>query len=206
MESDLVGIPVALAAVAVVGFAIVAFYLAGPVAGLVFVALGLGLFYLLITRPGSQPRDDEPADPRPRAEGGVATGDARRLLVIANRGLGEPGIAERLRALAGDGAEIRIVAPAPAASALRALADDVDAEHEAAEQRLEGVLAALRETGTEAGGHADTEADPRSALADGLREYSADHVALIRGDEPGWDEADEYAARLEAEGVSVTRL
>ncbi len=52
MTSDLVAIPVTLAAIAVLGVALGGFYLAGPVGGLLFALLGLGLAYLLMIQPG----------------------------------------------------------------------------------------------------------------------------------------------------------
>lgn len=52
MTSDLVGIPVTLAAVAVFAAAIGGFYLAGPVGGIGFALLSLGLAYLVLIQPG----------------------------------------------------------------------------------------------------------------------------------------------------------
>jgi hypothetical protein len=52
MTSDLVAIPVTLAAIAVFGAAVGGFYLAGPIGGLLFALLGLGLAYLVMIQPG----------------------------------------------------------------------------------------------------------------------------------------------------------
>lgn len=207
MESDLVGIPVTLAGAAVVALAIGGFYVAGPLAGFVFVTLGLGLIYLLVTRPGSRPPADSAAELRRRSRE-TATGDhVPRVLVVANSGLSQPELTARLRQiLAKRPTEIRVVAPAAPASRLRALADDVDDERRAAAARLESLLAKLRSAGVAASGHVDDEGDPHSALADGLREFGADEVLLVPGDERGWPKAVRLGAELKQDGLRVTEL
>ena len=56
MESDLVGIPVTLAAAAIVAVAIGAFYFAGPLGGLAFAVLGIALVVVVAAQPGRQQR------------------------------------------------------------------------------------------------------------------------------------------------------
>jgi hypothetical protein len=207
MESDLVGIPVTLAGVAVVALAIGGFFVAGPLAGLLFVTLGLGLFYLLVTRPGSRRPADNAAELRQDSPETAAGDHVHRVLVIANSGLARPELTARVERIAAERpTEIRIVAPAAPASRLRALADDVDVERRSAAARLESLLVTLRSTDVEASGHVDDEGDPRSALADGLREFGADEVLLVPGNERGWPEAARLGAELEQDGLRVTRL
>ena len=207
MESDLVGIPVTLGAVTVVALALGGFVIAGPLAGILFAALGGGLIYLLITQPGSRRTDDDVSELRRDARETTAEVGVRRVLVVANSGLVRPELKSTVERIAARHAtEVRVIAPAAPASRLRALADDVDEDRRGATLRLESALAELRSAGVTASGHVDDEGDPRSALADGLREFGADEVLLVAGDERGWPEAAELGAELREGGLSVTEL
>jgi hypothetical protein len=207
MESDLVGVPVTLGAAAVVALAIGGFVIAGPLAGILFVVLGGGLFYLLITQPGSRRPADGAAELRRDSHETAAEDHVHRVLVIANSGLARPELTARVERIAAERpTEIRVVVPAAPVSRLRALADDVDEERRAAAARLESLLATLRSAGVTASGHVDDEGDPRSALADGLREFGADEVLLVAGDERGWPEAVQLGAELREDGLRVNEL
>lgn len=207
MESDLVGIPVTLGAATVVALALGGFVIAGPLAGILFAALGGGLIYLLITQPGSRRPVDDASELRQDARETAAEVGVHRVLVVANSGLVRPELKSTVERIADQHAtEVRVVAPAAPASRLRALADDVDEDRRGAALRLESALAELRSAGVTASGHVDDEGDPRSALADGLREFGADEVLLVTGDERGWPEAAELGAELREGGLSVTEL
>lgn len=119
--------------------------------------MGLGLFYLLVTRPGSRRPADNAAELR-RDSPETAAGDhVHRVLVIANGGLARPELTARVERIAAERpTEIRIVAPAAPASR--------------------------------------------------LREFGADEVLLVPGDERGWPEAARLGAGLEQDGLRVTRL
>ncbi len=52
LESDLVGIAVTLAAVAVFGLAFIGFYFAGPVGGIAFAIFSIGLIAMIVVQPG----------------------------------------------------------------------------------------------------------------------------------------------------------
>jgi hypothetical protein len=205
MGSDLVGIPVTLAAVAVVAITIAGFWLAGSVGGILFALLGLGLIWLLVVRPGSKPPAGATPSPPPRRDDAQAEGE-RLVLVVANHALAEPALADRLQLNRSGSVRIRIVVPASPDSHLRRLADDIDEERRAATARMETLLTTLRAAGIDASGRVDDEADPRSALADGLRQFAADQVVLVRGDERGWPEAAELASKLRRDGVEVAEL
>ncbi len=54
MESDLVGVAVTLAAVAVFGLAFAGFYVAGPIGGIAFAIFSIGLIAMIVVQPGRQ--------------------------------------------------------------------------------------------------------------------------------------------------------
>ena len=215
MTSDLVGIPVTLAAVAAFGVALALFFVAGPLAGLAFALLGLGLVYLVVEQPGRRERRELRADRRVTADFRRADADrerdngfTRRVLVVANHGLERDDVLERLRRFGGRrSAEVRIVAPIAPDSALQAIADDVDGEYRAAVRRIGAVVQALEAEGIEASGRVALEADARTTLAEGLDEFPPDELMLIVGEEHGWDGAKLLAEELRSKArLPVTTL
>lgn len=106
--------------------------------------------------------------------------EPRRLLVVANETCPCPGLAEDIRRVAGDDAEVLIVAPA-LNSRLRHFVSDVDAAIIAAQERLRVALALLAEEGLTAGGEVG-DADPMVAIDDALARFRAD--ALIVSTHP----------------------
>lgn len=52
LESDLVGVAVTLAAVAVFGLAFAGFYFAGPLGGIAFAIFSIGLIAMIVVQPG----------------------------------------------------------------------------------------------------------------------------------------------------------
>lgn len=129
------------------------------------------------------------------------------MLVVATVPVEGDVLRDRVRDHAGDGAEVRIVAPASDLSPLQWLATDEDeAREEAAsiaEEAERAVEPEARVVGTEVG---DT--DPVQAIEDALRQFPAEEVLVVTrpGDEAGWLEEDAAAEASERFGVPVTHL
>jgi hypothetical protein len=199
LKSDLIGIPVTLLAVALLGLTIAAFWIGGSLAGIVFaIPVFLAVYYFAFRR---QPSDL--AGIRARSDE-----ERHRVLVIADQGLEHPElVAELKRRHESSAAEVRIVVPVVASSRSHALADDIDQEAHTAEARLERAIRALDERGIPCRGHVDEEGDPIQALLDGLREFPANEVILVPGAEVGWPGAERLGERIRREvGVRVSEL
>jgi hypothetical protein len=131
----------------------------------------------------------------------------KRLLVVATVPVEGELLRERVRAHAGEGAEVRIVAPASDLSPLEWLATDEDeAREEAAEiaTRAErAVEPEARAVETEVG-----DPDPVQAIEDALRQFPAEEVIVVTrpGDKAGWLEQDSAEEASERFGVPVTHL
>lgn len=202
MQSDLVGVFATITVIALVLLALVVFFVLGPVAGILVGVAIVGLtFYLLskINRGGAADIGD--ISP-PSAE------SAQQILVVANQGLASPALENELARRADRGPlEVRVVAPAPAPSAAQRLADDVDAVAGRAQGRLDDALGRLSARGISASGRVDDGAAPMNSLLDGLREFPADEVLIVPGEELDWDEAEGLAGRIRAQtDVQVTEL
>jgi hypothetical protein len=199
LGSDLIGIPVTVGAAGLLGLTIGAFFVAGPVAGIVFAIPVVVLVYFFAFR--RQPSD----------LAGIRTGPdghRHRVLVVANDGLEHPGLIDEL-IRRGEPAEteVMIVAPVVATTPSHAIADDIDSEARGAEARVEETVKRIEERGVPARGHVDDEGDPMQALVDGLREFAASEVVMVPGAERGWPEAEQLAGRIRREvGVPVTEL
>ena len=204
-HSDLIGIPFTLAAVAIIVVSVGLYVVIGKVAGLfvgkLLFILGFGglLGSILLLR-GRRGETTEAIATAPDDEG-------RHLLVIANDGLTDSALcAEVCGGRNGGTTEAFLVVPVVASSRLHALADDVDSELLLAEQRLDAALASLGSAGVKAAGHPDI-GQPMRCLADGLREFPATEVVLLRGGEAGWEDAERFADRVSAElGLPVTEV
>ena len=201
-DSDLIGIPATIVA-AVVFFVPVAVFvvllllwepLPAVIISAAFAALIWGAaLYLLRTEVGGQIDTSDLTVP------GEET--PKRVLVIGDSGLDRPGVASAVA----DASQVRVLAPVMSGSALKRLADDVDAESGSAEARVEALVSDLSGKGLNATGRVDQEADPERCLLDGLREFPAHQVVLAIDAGPGWDDARALARRLEAElGLSVS--
>jgi hypothetical protein len=167
---------------------------------LFILALG-GLFGLILLLEGRRGETTDAVQPAP-PEG------PRRVLVVANAGLEQPALcAEVCRpASRGTAHEAMIVAPVVASSRLRAIADDVDTELQTAQQRIDAAVATLGRAGIKAAGRADVGA-PMRALIDGLREFPATDVVMLRAGEKGWKDANNLAQRIRTElGLHVTEV
>jgi hypothetical protein len=132
---------------------------------------------------------------------------AKRLLVVATVPVEGEILRERVRAHAGEGAEVRIVAPASDLSPLEWLATDEDAAREEAAEiagRAErAVESDVRAVETEVG-----DPDPVQAIEDALRQFPAEEVIVVTrpGDKAGWLEQDSAEEASERFGVPVTHL
>jgi hypothetical protein len=200
IDSDLVGILATVYSFGVLVVSLALFRYASPLAGIV-VAVGLWVPMLVfaIRERGYPPAALEIAR--------RADGPRHRVLVIANRRLEDPALCERVcRRSGGGNTEAMIFAPVVAASRLREIANDVDRELGLARTRLDTAIEALSGAGVRAAGRTDIAA-PAESLLDGLREYPANEIVMLR--EPGgdWEAAAALAerARLEA-GLAVSEV
>jgi len=205
LHSDLVGIPVTLALSGIIAVSVALYLVIGKWAGLfvgkLFFPLALAGLLALLVRWG---RPDVTTD---GIQAAAATAP-RRVLVLANSGLEQPAlVAEICRSAGGGNApEAMIIAPVAAASRLHALADDVDAELQAAQKRVDTVVTSLRRAGVNAAGRPDV-ARPASALIDGLREFTATEVVIVPSEEKGWHDANTLAHQIRSQlGLGVTEL
>ena len=200
LDSDLVGIPATLYTFAVLVAAFLAFRIAGGVAGMIVaVALWIPMFLFAIQGRG-----------KPSGSLGVAPageGPRHRVLVIANQGLEDPRLcAEVCRRSERAATEAMILAPVIASSRLGELADAVDRELDAAQQRLDAAIQDLRGRGVKASGRADI-ADPLESLRDGLREFPPNEILMLPGRETRWNAAVDLAEQVRAEvGLPVTAV
>jgi GABA permease len=132
---------------------------------------------------------------------------ARRLLVVTTVPVEGDVLRERVHEHAGEGAEVRIVAPASDLSPLQWLATDEDAAREEAAEIAERAERAVepeaRAVETEVG-----DPDPVQAIEDALRQFPADEVLVVTrpGDEAGWLEQDAAAEASERFGVPINHL
>ena len=199
LRSDLIGIPATLLVLGVFLLAVVAFIVAGSVAGIVIaVALGGLLFYLI----SKTDPDDLAGVHRDLDE------DRHRVLVVANEGLDHVDLGAELGARGEAAAtEVLVIAPVVATLASHAVSDDVDRERERAQRRVDRTLRRLKKAGLPARGHVDDEGDPMQALLDGMREFPPNEVVLIPGHDADWEGAESLADRVRSEvGAPVTEL
>ncbi len=198
LHSDLIGVPITLAAAGIAAISFGLFIVIGEgvglfVGALLFIlALGglVGLIALLEGRRGETTEALAIAAPGDRHD---------RILVVANEALDSPTLSREVQARRSHGAvETMIVAPVVATSAMHALANDVDHELHEAQDRVDDAVDALRAVGVTASGHVDV-GEPMRCLIDGLREFPATEVLLIEGDEHGWKDAERFAERVRAE-------
>jgi len=205
LYSDLVGIPATLAVSGIIAVSVAMYLVIGKWAGLfvgkLFFPLALvGLLWLVVrwTRIGETTDGIQPAP---------ATAP-RRVLVLANSGLEQPALLADVYRPTGRGKPqaAMIIAPVAATSWLHALADDVDAELQEAQKRVDAVVTSLRRAGVNAAGRPDV-ARPARALIDGLREFAATDVVIVTSGQKGWNDANTLAQQMRNQlGVGVTEL
>lgn len=173
---------------------VVGFYVAGPPLGL---ALGAVAVAVLLVAAASASYD-EPIETAPSP-------DRRyRVLVVATQPLEDPGLVERITAIADEGRavvdrdqapQLLVLAPARA-SLLDRWASDVGEAREAAARVLAISLAALAAAGIDATGSVG-DPDPVQAIRDELASFAAREVVLIAGPGIGGAEAEEVGRRLD---------
>ena len=135
----------------------------------VFLALALGVAAGLYLK--SDPPVREPAI---WERGG---GDRKRILVVANETVAGRALrAEILHRVAGEPADVLVVAPA-LNTRLRHWTSDEDQARAEAAARLDASLAALAEAGVEARGQVGSD-DPLEAIQDALRSFRADELIV----------------------------
>ncbi|TML01083.1 MAG: universal stress protein [Actinobacteria bacterium] len=99
------------------------------------------------------------------------------LLIVANETVEGSALVGTVRDIAlSHDAEVLVVAPA-LNSRLRHWMSDSDSAHRAAEERLAGCLARLREAGVRATGHVG-DADPMRAMEDAMAVFPADEIVI----------------------------
>jgi hypothetical protein len=131
----------------------------------------------------------------------------KRVLVVATTPVDQETLRMRVRETAGEGAEIKVVAPASDVSPLQWLATDEDeARGEAADVAREAEHAVESEAErveVEVG-----DSDPVQAIEDALRTFPAEEIVLVTrsDDEAGWLEKDADAEVSERFGIPLTRL
>jgi hypothetical protein len=113
-------------------------------------------------------------EPQPHRGGG----DGRRLLVVANHPVASPSLMAEIEKRCRNGEdEVLIVVPAITGSRAARWASDLDAPIEAARERMEASLEALRRAGLRARGQV-ADSDPNLALGDALRVFAAHEVII----------------------------
>jgi hypothetical protein len=106
------------------------------------------------------------------------TTTGRRILVVANDTVSGQELTRRVRESGGEDAAVFVVAPALTSSAIKHHLGDVDQAREPAQERLERILAELRDAGIAADGEVG-DSDPLVAVGDELRKFPADEIVLI---------------------------
>ena len=133
--------------------------------------------------------------------------EMKRVLVVATAPVDQEALRSELSEKAGEGAEIKVVAPASDVSPLQWLAtDEDDARGEAADIAREAEHAVEPEADRVEAEVGDS--DPVQAIEDALRTFQADEIVLVTrsDDEAGWLEKDADAEVSERFGIPLTRL
>ncbi len=135
------------------------------------------------------------------------SGDARRILVIANETVGGEELLAILRRKAeGVHAHVLVVCPA-LNSQLRTWASDEDGARAAAQTRLDASLAQLARDGIQAEGEVG-DGDPLQAIEDALRTFGVDEIVISTHPEgrSHWLERDVVGAARERFDVPITHV
>jgi len=167
-DAEKVGILFILGVVAMVALAGLAFALVGPLAGfLIIVAMVAGALTL-----GFRLDARGEVEVLRTADDGV-----KRLLVLAEEGLGDERLVRALNERADGETHVHVVVPALADRADR-LASDVDGPRLSAGEDLDRLLGELGGSFAAVDGSVG-DSDPRLALEDALRTFPADEVVLV---------------------------
>jgi hypothetical protein len=185
-------LPLLVAAIVVPASA--AFSIAGPPLGLATGALTVAVILVLAARAHYDAPIEVAASPDRRY----------RMLVVATEPLSDPGLIERIAAIAAEGqsladpsadSELLVVAPARP-SALDRWASDLAAARRSAGEVVAVSLGSLAAAGLDAAGHVG-DADPVQAIEDELHTYPAREVLLVDGPGLGASEVAEVRRRLD---------
>lgn len=131
----------------------------------------------------------------------------KRVLVVATAPVDQQALRSRLRETVGDGAEIKVVAPASDVSPLQWLATDEDDARGEAAAVARGAEQAVEPEAEQVDAEVG-DSDPVQAIEDALRTFAADEIVLVTrsDDEAGWLEKDAEAEVSERFGIPLTRL
>jgi len=117
---------------------------------------------------------------------GESTRSPQRILYVANQACGNPALCAEVRAHAGAGAEVLVVAPVLSSPLHRWTSDEAE-ERPLAEARLEESIGCLRRHGLRVRGRLG-DADPVEAIADALFGFPADEIVICleEPERPHW--------------------
>lgn len=168
VDKERLGLLLLAGVVGMLAVTVLAFWAAGPVAGLIVMAALVVTVLTLVFR----------RDRRGNVEVRESTGGRYRVLVVAHEGLGGERLMELLDMRQPPGGfEIHVVVPALTSSGKR-MASDVDEGIESAQGDLDRLLGELQaERRSVAGSVGDS--DPRLALEDALRQFAADEIVVV---------------------------
>jgi len=169
--------------------------------------LGLAVFVVeaavlgwFVVRHGRRERPIQQAPPR-HAEG------ERRILVVANETVGGSALLEQIRRRS-EGVDEHVLVVVPALnSPLKHWTSDEDGAREAAQERLETSLAAMRAAGIDASGEVG-DSDPLQAIEDALRTFAPDELIISTHppDRSHWLERGVVAGARERFALPVTHV
>jgi hypothetical protein len=119
-------------------------------------------------------RHEVPKKEAPRSRSGP---DERRILVVANETVGGSALLEQIRNRS-EGVNEHVLVVVPALnSPLKHWTSDEDGAREAAQERLEASLRAMRAAGIDARGEVG-DSDPLQAIEDALRTFAPDELII----------------------------
>lgn len=166
-----------VAAVVVVGAAVLIGWLTEALVGAAVLALALAVAVIAYLRAANPDRHAPLRKAAHQAHPHGASPGERHLLVIANETLSGDELREQILAVDGERTEIDILAPV-LTSQLHYGVSDIDRELELARTRLEHSLAWAREQGIVARGEVG-DPSPTTAIEDELRDFGADEVIVV---------------------------
>ena len=136
--------------------------------GVFVVETALIIWWIFMRGRGERPIQQAPP-PHPEGE--------RRILVVANETVGGAPLLEQIRKRS-EGVHEHVLVVVPALnSPLKHWVSDEDGAREAAQERLEASLAAMREAGIDARGEVG-DSDPLQAIEDALRTFAPDELII----------------------------
>jgi len=168
--------------------------------GLAVFVVEAGVLGWFIVRHGRRERPIQQAPPR-HAEG------ERRILVVANETVGGSALLEQIRKRS-EGVHEHVLVVVPALnSPLKHWTSDEDGAREAAQERLEASLAAMRAAGIDASGEVG-DSDPLQAIEDALRTFAPDELIISTHppDRSHWLERGVVAGARERFALPVTHV